>query len=229
MEIRITKNFLYKNVFLFCEGKKYDFSKDNYLEITTSSNSAQITVTIQDKNLVYPDIIDFVCGIISPENSICRIRCLCTFDVMSSSERCDVVLSNISKNCENIYFDSVFAKSENSEIKTVQYKPNNIESVRKKHMLLQLLLLSTIPVMLLLLIFCLIDFSLDLLAILVLDLFVFVLPSFKRIKKFNSLCNESTAENLLFEAELTYDDNFIQLPQKHTKIKRIILNILDKL
>ena len=204
MMINITNNTMYRNINLCYNGMYYNLSKNRVINIATNNiNKARLLIEIKDKDNVYPDFIDLFCGILNPENTTCIIKCSYICEVESNLEYCNIIISDLFSNNEvGIVYRSVIINSENAIIKTIDYKLGDIQATKKRYVKLHLFLLSSLPLILLLLLLCIIDFSWSLIGVILLDVFLFVIPSIRKIKWFNRECNEMNARTILLNSEI---------------------------
>lgn len=232
MIINIKNNSGYKNALLTCNGRTYNISDNRSLQIESCDNTpVTMSVDIGDKNCVLPNFLDFLSGFFSPrDSSVCVIRCSYVFEVMPLSERCDVVIDNFTSGNQgdNIVYDSVFADSENASVRPLSYRMNDIKSVKKKHTLLQLFVMSTLPLAVFLIIMCIIKFSWFLSSVTAFDILFFVLPGLRKIKRFNDNCTDENAQKALMNAEYRRRNGGLPA-EENTKIGKFLSKIFGGL
>ncbi len=229
MKIHILNNSSYSNIFLYCEGKEYNLLENGFTDVNTINNYASLSFIINDKNTVYPNLTDLLCGIINPYSLACNLKCNYTCNILCSENICNVCVTDIMAQEDNIVFESIFLSSPNAKIESTNYKLTNVSSVIKKHTMLQLLLFSALPITLLLIAFCLKNFSWSLFELIIVDLLILVFPGIKRIKQFNDSCNDTLAKELLSIIEFKKRNDTLEDSQTETKIERFVFKIFDKL
>lgn len=231
MIINITNNSGYKNIYLCYDGITYNLSDNHIVDIETNkTNMARLLIDIRDKNNVYPNLIDLFFGIFNPENSICKIKCSYVCEIESTNERCSLIVNDLASDNDNgIIYESVFIDSENANIKTIDYKLSDIESTKKRHNFLQLFVLSSLPLTLLLIILCIINFSWSLISIILLDVLLLVFPAIRKIKRFNEVCTDVNARNILLNSELKQRNNISKLDKEEKITERVLFKLFDKI
>lgn len=232
MVINITNNSSYKSVCLIYNGRTYNISDNRFMQVESYDNGAsRLLIDIGDKNYVLPNFLDFLLGFFSPwDPSVCVIRCSYLFNVMPTSECCDIVLDNLTSgnHGDNIIYESIFADSKNASIQPLSYQLSDIKLVKKKHTLFQLLVMSTLPLTIVLIVMCIIKFSWDLLFLILFDILFFVIPGLRIIKRFNENCNDENAQNDLLDAEYRQRNGGLPVEEK-TKIGRFLSNLFGRI
>lgn len=230
MKIKITNNSSYKHAYLISEGRSYNLSDNHIVEVDSNKKDiVRLLIDIRDKNNVYPNLIDLFFGILNPENSICKIKCSYVCNIVSSFECCSIIIDDlISSNDNNVIYESVFIDSKNAGIQTVDYKLNDIESTKKRHTILQLFVLSSLPLTLFLIFLCIVNFSWDLILIVLLDILLLVFPAIRKIKQFNKVCTDANARNALLNSELRQRNGISQFDKEETKTEKFLFKLFDR-
>lgn len=230
MTIKVHNNTKFKKLYILCEGNEYKLSGVQYVEIETQNSTAKVLIDVRDENKVYLDIIDMFFGIFIPEHSICKINCSYAFDLVSNYDHCDITINDLNSVCDNnIVFRSASVEVEDSAKRNIDYILSNIESVKKKHTLLQVFVLSAFPLILIAAIMCIVDFSLSTFALLLFCLLAFLSPAIKRIKQFNNFCTEENARTELLRAELDKNSGIKRLNKKETKWDKFMSNLFERI
>lgn len=186
------------------EGKDYNITDNRFIEIEVQqTDSVELLIDIRDENTIHLSFLDFILRLLDSDSSVSRLKCSYGFDVATTSDCCNITVNDLISDGENnIRFESVAAYSENAVIKSSDYILSDIKSIKTKHTLLQMLVLSALPLTLISIILCLIKFSWGLLLASLLLIIFAVIPSLKRIKSFNEECTAENARKALLNAEL---------------------------
>ena len=200
MKIEIINNSKLKHAYLLCDGKRYSLSDSSTTEIEVVGNNAEIKVEIKDKNRVYVDFLDLFFNLLNPESSKCRITASYKFSVKSAFDCCSVTVNDLAADREKtVTIESVYADSRDADILDTDYILNDIKSAKKRYTLIQLLVLSSLPITVLLLVFSILKSSFILFLVFLLGLFFLVIPSIRKVRSFNEICTD--AKSILMNAE----------------------------
>lgn len=199
MVIHIINKLSYENVTIELDNDNYTMHWDECIDVQTEANFHQMTIKVPETSNHYFDLPALLTFSFGRKSSWCDIYCISTLKFNMTDEKTTVILNdnNYQHNKRYNYKATSFVTTD-SQITETHYYPTDTALVKKKHAIYNLLVPMLSPILVIdVILFCIYN-NFKLLFAAFFCFFVFTLPGFMDIIKFNKTCeNRTDIEKLL--------------------------------
>lgn len=172
------------------------------MEIDCEKVPVELYFYLQEPNTSRVDISGLQGGFLTSSDIFSRLYCDYQCHIRPHFEECDLFVYDLSAcSRKTFYFHSVFIKSDNAAVESLDYLLQDCTVAIRKYRKLQLLI-SLIPMTIALVLWLISHFDRDMLFILIGILCILVFPALRRIAKFRKICSQQNAFDSLRDAEI---------------------------
>ncbi len=193
MTIHIINNLSYDKITIEIDNNSYTIQKSESINISSDKSQNQLSVTVLDKSNHYFDLPALLTLSFGRKSSWCEVFCKSILVFNTNNDKCIIELKDNEYQTDKRHiFKAVEFVTTDSQIEKTEYLFTDVKSVKKKHIVYNLLVPMLTPLLIIdIILFCIYG-NIGLLFGAVFCICVFTLPGIIDIIKFNNRCDDKS-------------------------------------